>query len=207
MPTRARNGKKLPGMLEQLQASLERQAPLRVMFQDEARFGRISDCRRCWRRRRLRPLVRKMLSRQYTHVFGAVSALDGQFDTLVLPQADTACMQLFLDEVARRHSQDNIIMVLDGAGWHTAGGLIEQPSMRLLLLAPYSPELNPVEYLWDELGENTCGMSLGENTFTTEYSPLWMRSSNPWQGRSALSSRTPNASRASVGGIGSLRHR
>lgn len=123
------------------------------MFQDEARFGRISDCRRCWCRRPLRPLVRKMLSRQYTYVFGAVSPQDGQFDTLLLPQVDTACMQLFLDEVARRHAGDNIVMVLDGAGWHTANDLRAPTNMRLLFLPPYSPELNPVEHLWDELRE------------------------------------------------------
>jgi transposase len=123
------------------------------MFEDEARFGRISDCRRCWCGHRLRPLVRKMISRQYTYVFGAVSVLDGQLDTLVLPQANTVCMQLFLDEVAQRHSQDNIVMVLDGAGWHTADDLIAPANMRLLLLPPYSPELNPVEHLWDELRE------------------------------------------------------
>jgi transposase len=145
--------KKLSGELEQIQAGFERQAPLRGMFQDEARFGRISDCRRCWWRSPLRPLVRKMISRQYTYVFGAVSVLDGQLDTLVLPQANSECMQLFLDEVARRHSQDNIVMVLDGAGWHTAHELIAPPNLRLLLLPPYSPELNPVEHLWDELGE------------------------------------------------------
>lgn len=123
------------------------------MFQDEARFGRISDCRRCWCRRPLRPLVRKMLARQYTYVYGAVSPLDGQLDTLVLPQVDTPCMQLFLDEVASRHAADNIIMVLDGAGWHTANDLRAPPNMRLLFLPPYSPELNPVEHLWDELRE------------------------------------------------------
>ena len=123
------------------------------MFQDEATFGRISDCRRCWCRYPLRPMVRKMISRQYTYVFGAVSPLDGQFDTLLLPQVNTECMQLFLDEVAQRHSQDNIAMVLDGAGWHTARNLIVPSNMRLLPLPPYSPELNPVEHLWDELRE------------------------------------------------------
>jgi len=123
------------------------------MFQDEARFGRISDCRRCWCPRPIRPLVRKMISRQYTYVFGAVSPQDGQFDTLILPQANTACMQLFLDEVAQRHSEDNIVMVLDGASWHASGDLRTPENMRLLFLPPYSPELNPVEHLWDELRE------------------------------------------------------
>lgn len=94
-----------------------------------------------------------MLSRQYTYVFGAVSPMDGQFDSLILPQVDTACMQLFLDEVAARHPEDNIVMVLDGAGWHTCNELAAPAHMRLLFLPPYSPELNPVEHLWDELRE------------------------------------------------------
>ena len=123
------------------------------MFQDEARFGRISDCRRCWCRRPLRPMVKKMLSRQYIYAFGAVSPKDGVLDTLVLPQVDTPCMQLFLDEVAVRHANDNIVMVLDGAGWHTSNALRPPANMRLLFLPPYSPELNPVEHLWDELRE------------------------------------------------------
>ena len=145
--------KKLGSTLIELQAGFARVAPLRLMFQDEARFGRISDCRRCWCRRPHRPLVRKMLSRQYTYVFGAVSPMDGHLDSLILPQADTACVQLFLDEVASRHPEDNIVMVLDGAGWHTCNALLAPANMRLLFLPPYSPELNPVEHLWDELRE------------------------------------------------------
>ena len=34
------------------------------MFQDEARFGRISDTRYCWARRPMRPLVKAMLTHQ-----------------------------------------------------------------------------------------------------------------------------------------------
>ena len=45
-------------------------------------------------------------------------------------------------------------MVLDGAGWHTAGDLRVPPNMHLLRLPAYSPELNPVEHIWDHLREN-----------------------------------------------------
>jgi hypothetical protein len=106
--------------------------PLRLMLQDEARFGRISDCRRCWCRRPLRPMVKKMISRQCIYAFGAVSPLNGALDTFVLPLTDTLCTQEFLDEVARRHASDNIVMVLDGAGWHTSGDLRPPANMRLL---------------------------------------------------------------------------
>ena len=84
------------------------------MFQDEARFGRISDTRYCWCRRPHRPMVKAMVTQQYTYAYGAVSPLDGRFDSLMLPHVNSGCMQVFLDEVAQRYPNDNIVMVLDG---------------------------------------------------------------------------------------------
>lgn len=123
------------------------------MFQDEARFGRISDCRYCWAKRPLRPMVKAMLTHQYVYAYGAVSVADGNFDSLVLPHVNGACMELFLDEIARRYPQENIIMIVDGAGWHRNHTMLFPPNLKLLFLPPYSPELNPVEHLWDELRE------------------------------------------------------
>jgi hypothetical protein len=123
------------------------------MFQDEARFGRISDTRTCWARRPLRPMVKAMLTHQYTYAYGAVSPRDGRFDALVLPHVNTTCMQLFINEVAGRYPDENIVMVIDGAGWHRSHALVSPDNLKLLLLPPYSPELNPQEHLWDELRE------------------------------------------------------
>jgi transposase len=44
-------------------------------------------------------------------------------------------------------------MVLDGAGWHKARRLLVPANMRLLSLPPWSPQLNPVEHVWDEVRE------------------------------------------------------
>lgn len=123
------------------------------MFQDEARFGRISDVRRCWAPKPIRPVCQAMLRHEYTYAYGAVDVLSGELDSLILPHVNTDCMQIFLDEVGARHPQHNIIMVLDGAGWHTSGALKSPHNMQLLSLPPYAPELNPVEHLWDELRE------------------------------------------------------
>jgi len=127
------------------------------MFQDEARFGRISDTRRCWCPKPVRPLCRAMLTQQYTYAYAAVSVADGILDTLILPQVNGNCMQIFLDEVSARHHEDRIVMVLDGAGWHKAGTLVVPNNMRLVSLPPYAPELNLVEHLWDELREKSFG--------------------------------------------------
>jgi transposase len=123
------------------------------MFQDEARFGRINDVRRCWAPAPVRPLCQAMLTHEYTYAYGAVDVVSGEFDSLILPHVNTDCMQLFLDEVGARHPQRRIIMILDGAGWHASAELIPPSNMRLLSLPPYAPELNPVEHIWDELRE------------------------------------------------------
>lgn len=126
--------------------------PLRLMFQDEARFGRISDVRHCWQKKPHRPVVKAMVTQQYAYAYGAISPADGRFDSLILPQVNGKCMQLFLNEVARRYPDENIVMVLDGAGWHKSPFQLAD-NLRLIFLPPYAPELNPQEHVWDELRE------------------------------------------------------
>jgi transposase len=133
------------------QGQLGRQ--LRLMFQDEARFGRINDPRRCWAPQGVRPEVGMPIVREYTHAFGAVSPCDGTFDSLVLPVVTAEAMSIFLAEVARRHPEEFILMFLDGAGWHRAKNLVVPENMRLEALPPYSPQLNPVEHIWEESRE------------------------------------------------------
>lgn len=123
------------------------------MFQDEGRFGRINDSRRCWAPKGCRPIVGRQVVRESSYAFAAVSPADGVMDSLILPEVSAVTMSLFLAEVSQRHPDDAIIMCLDGAGWHRAGELTVPANMRLLLLPPYSPELNPVEDIWDDLRE------------------------------------------------------
>ena len=123
------------------------------MFQDEARFGRINNVRRCWAPKPVRPLCQAMLTHEYTYVYGAIDVATGQMESLILPQANSDCMQIFLDEVAQRHPDERIVMVIDGAGWHCSHMLKAPDNIYLLKLPPYAPELNPIEHVWDELRE------------------------------------------------------
>ncbi len=139
--------------MDEIVKSFAKIKPMRLMFQDEARFGRISDTRYCWARRPKRAMVKAMLTYQYTYAYGAVSPLDGKFDSLVLPLVNTECMQLFITEIGKRYPEENIVMVVDGAGWHKSKAFALPENLRLHFLPPYSPELNPQEHIWDELRE------------------------------------------------------
>ena len=96
-----------------------------------------------------------MVTQEYTYAYTAVSVADGKMDSLILPQVNTVCMQIFLDEVAERYTGERIVMITDGAGWHRSELLIIPENMRLVKLPPYSPELNPVEHIWDDLREKS----------------------------------------------------
>lgn len=127
---------------------------MRLMFQDEGRFGLLGTPRRCWAPGRLRPVVGARLERKYLYAFSAVSPHDGTMDSLVLPWVSAQTMSIFLAEVAQRHASELVFMVMDRAGWHIAGDLAVPENMRLMFLPPYSPELNPAEHLWEALRED-----------------------------------------------------
>ena len=124
------------------------------MFQDEGRFGLLGTPRRCWAPHNTRPVVGARLERKYIYAFSAVSPHDGVMDSLVLPWVNAETMSLFLAEVAQRHADEFIVMVMDQAGWHLAGELAVPANMRLIHLPPYSPELNPAEHLWEAVRED-----------------------------------------------------
>ena len=123
------------------------------MFQDEGRFGRLSRPARCLAPKGIRPVLRNGVVREYTYAFSDISPADGVMESLILPWVNAETMGLFLATVSERHPEEFILMVLDGGGWHIAGDLVVPPNMRLLFLPPYSPELNPVEHLWDHVRE------------------------------------------------------
>ena len=72
-----------------------------------------------------------------------------------MPHANTEAMSLHLAEIARTVAPEaHALLVLDGAGWHHAKDLVVPPNITLLALPPYSPELNPVENVWQFLRQN-----------------------------------------------------
>ena len=128
---------------------------VRLLFQDEASFGRISDRRRCWAPLPTRPIVSHQIVREYVYALAAVCPRDGQLVSLVMPWLDGETTSVFLEHAARQFADEFCVMLLDGAGWHRANDLRVPPNMKLLPLPPYSPELNPVEHIWDHLRENS----------------------------------------------------
>jgi hypothetical protein len=146
--------KTLPQELEAvLTAQAVRERPIRLMFQDEARFGRMARIRRCWAPAPLRPVVCNGYEREFTYVYGSVSPWHGELDWSLSDKMNTAQMAAFLSQVSQAHPQEFLVMVVDGASSHRAKELIVPENVRLISLPGYSPELNPQEHIWDEVRE------------------------------------------------------
>lgn len=100
---------------------------------------------------------------QWAYIFGAVCPRRGVGSALVMPYADTEAMNAHLAEISRCVAEGaHAILVLDGAGWHTAAALDAPANITLVVLPPYSPELNPVENVWEYLRKNKLANRLYE---------------------------------------------
>jgi transposase len=127
-------------------------ASVQVFFEDEARFGQQGTITRVWAPRGSRPRAVRQTQYTYLFVMVAVCAATGAVSALVMPQLDAAVINLFLEQFAReRPAGVHAVLIWDGAGYHTAGAVVVPPNVSLILLPPYSPELNPVENLWHYL--------------------------------------------------------
>jgi len=127
--------------------------PVIIMAQDEGRFGRITDIRTCWAPKGIRPNVARQVARAFVYVYVAVCMALGKMTSLILPHANTEMMNLFLEEVSNDFKEYFVIMLVDGAGWHRSQDLNIPENIRLIQQPSHSPELNPVEHIWEELRE------------------------------------------------------
>ncbi len=66
-------------------------------------------------------------------------------------------MNLYLETLSESLKEKNreALIIMDGAGWHKSKDLLIPPNIRIELLPPYCPELNPVERLWRYVKDHT----------------------------------------------------
>ena len=72
-----------------------------------------------------------------------------------MPHANTEALNAHLAEIARTVEPGaHAVVMLDRAGWHTSLALEVPANITLMPLPPRSPELNPVENIWQFMREN-----------------------------------------------------
>lgn len=122
-----------------------------LFFFDEGRFGLQSTLTRIWAEKGKPLEVKVKQGYKNFYSFSAVSPNSGEAFSLFLPEVNTEMMSLYLKELSKEHPDNEILIIMDQAGWHKSGKLKVPDNIKLKFLPPYSPDLNPVEKLWEWL--------------------------------------------------------
>ncbi|MBZ0243086.1 MAG: IS630 family transposase [Bacteroidales bacterium] len=121
------------------------------MFFDEGRFGLRSTTLKMWAEKGKPLSVKVRQGFKNFYGYSAVCPFDGENFSLVLPGVNTANFEVYLQELSDSFHALNIVLIMDQAGWHRARALKIPDNIKIRYLPAYSPELNPVEKLWEWL--------------------------------------------------------
>jgi transposase len=157
---------------------------VRVWVQDEARYGLHSIRRRCWGLRGVRVVKPAQQKYQWGYVYGALDVVHGGGQFCFLPSVSLDLTHTFLNQIAACDADAEHVVIWDQAGFHHSPGDPRIPRrIHLLPLPPYSPELNPIEKLWDRVKDHIANRVFPtldeiEELITRALRPYW-ESSQP----------------------------
>ncbi|HGK8630466.1 TPA: IS630 family transposase [Streptococcus pneumoniae] len=121
---------------------------VRLMYQDEAGFGRISKLGSCLSPIGVGPHVHSHYIREFHYCYGAVDAHTGESFFLIAGGCNTEWMNSFLEELSQAYPDDYLLLVMDNAIWHKSSTLKIPTNIGFTFIPPYTPEMNPL---------NKCG--------------------------------------------------
>ena len=158
---------------------LPKDRAVKIWVADESRFGLHTQSRRCWALRGQRVVLAREQRYEWEYVYGAVEVVEGLAQFQFLPSVSLELSRGFLQQIAASDPQAEHVVIWDQAGFHPRPGDAQLPArIHLLPLPPYSPELNPVEGLWDQVQDVTCnrhfaGLDPLEEALTQALRPFW----------------------------------
>ncbi|WP_373283819.1 IS630 family transposase [Terasakiella brassicae] len=128
---------------------------IEIWFQDEARIGQNNKQTRRWAKRGTRPEAIQDLRNRSAYIFGAICPKEGKAAGIVMPKCNTYAMEFHLQEISLGIAENaHAVIIMDQAAWHTSGKLKVPDNITIVPLPPKSPELNPVENIWQFMRDN-----------------------------------------------------
>jgi transposase len=107
--------------------------------------------RRVWAPVGERPVARFKRGYEWTYLYSFVHHQSGEVFWLILPTVNAELFSLALGEFAKEvgaGKERHLVLVVDKAGWDTAGEVRLPEGIHLEFLPAGSPELQPAERLW-----------------------------------------------------------
>jgi hypothetical protein len=85
------------------------------------------------------------------YLYGAVAPKTGETFWLEFSHLDGLCFQIFLDGLVEQNPDHLNIIQLDNGRFHHTSNLKIPDNFILIFQPPYSPELNPIERVWQHI--------------------------------------------------------
>ena len=146
---------------------------MRVFCQDETRLGLHLPIHRRLTGYGVKPVqVVEPLYASYW-LYAAVEPTTGDAFWWELPCLDADCFGLFLDKFGQHYAESLNIVLLDQAPAHVAQRVAVPENVVLVWLPAYSPELNPVERLWEDLKRRSMSSMIRSDRAYTPCRSMW----------------------------------
>ncbi len=133
------------------QSGAEKPASVRYWCQDESRFDLRTIPGRKITATGVKPVGLVQWQSEGYYLYGLVEPKSGENFFWEFSHMDSDCFQVYLQEFARAYPKDLHIIQLDNGPLHTAKKLEVPPNIVLLFQPAHSPQLNPIERLWEHL--------------------------------------------------------
>ena len=101
--------------------------------------------------RGIKPVAEIDYQYESVYLYGAVEPLTGERFFFEFSHLTSDCFQCFIEGVSEAFGDDLNLLVLDNGRFHHAKSLEMPDNVVLLFLPAYSPELNPIERLWQDI--------------------------------------------------------
>ncbi len=124
---------------------------IKVFTHDESRFGLLSNQRRRITFKGVKPISHFQHEYKSYYLYGSVEPKTGEHFFLEFPSLDTGCFQSYLDEFSMTYQDSFNIILLDRGAFHRSKSLRIPHNIAIILLPPYSPELSPIERVWESV--------------------------------------------------------
>lgn len=131
--------------------------PVRYFCEDESRFGLKTLISRLITMIGVKPIAPVQWSRESFWLYGAVEPSTGAHFFYEFSHLDSACFQRFIALFAAAFPDSLNLLQLDQASCHIATTLVWPDNVIPIFQPAHSPELNPIERLWEDLKKHFKG--------------------------------------------------
>lgn len=173
-----------------MESTVEEPAPQGIKYwcEDETRLGLKTRESRRITALGIKPIGQVQWNFKAYYLYGAIAPQTGETFFLEFSHLDGDCFQIFLNELSQAFPDNLNVVQVDNGRFHHSSKLEIPENILLIFQPPYSPELNPIERVWQflkqqlnwEIYQNLESLKERVGAIIEDLSPEIIRSLTGW---------------------------